>query len=149
MKIPESVLVVVYTPGLDVLLMERADHPGFWQSVTGSKATPEESLRDTCARELAEETGLCVAPEGFDDWRLSHRFAIYQHWRSRYAAGVTHNTEHVFGLCVPDRFDPRLNPLEHLRHRWLEWRAAAEACFSWTNAEAVRRLEKLQACRSA
>lgn len=149
MKIPESVLVVVYTPGLDVLLMERADHPGFWQSVTGSKATREESLRDTCERELAEETGLCVAPNDFDDWSLSHSFAIYRHWQHRYAAGVTHNTEHVFGLCVPNRFDPRLNPLEHLRHQWLEWRAAAEACFSWTNAKAIRRLEKLEANRTA
>ena len=35
-KIPESVLVVIHTPALEVLLIERADKPGYWQSVTGS-----------------------------------------------------------------------------------------------------------------
>ena len=149
MKIPESVLVVVYTPALDVLIIERADHPGFWQSVTGSKAALNEPLSQTCVRELAEETGLHVAAEQLDDWGLSHRFEIYEHWRHRYAAGVTHNTEHVFGLRVPNHFEPQLNPVEHSRYQWLEWRAAAEACFSWTNAEAIRRLEKLEANRSA
>ena len=28
-KIPESVLVVIHTPALEVLLLERADAPGF------------------------------------------------------------------------------------------------------------------------
>jgi dihydroneopterin triphosphate diphosphatase len=144
-KIPESVLVVLYTSALDVLLIERADHPGFWQSVTGSKATPDEPLRAVCVREIAEETGLSVTPEQLVDWQIAHRFAIYEQWRHRYAEGVTHNTEHVFGLCLPQRFEPRLNPLEHTRHQWLPWCAAADACFSWTNAEAIRRLESSQA----
>ena len=139
-KIPESVLVVIYTPALDVLLLERADHPGFWQSVTGSRALPDEPLRATCAREVAEETGLVPPPDAIDDWNLSHRYAIYAHWRKRYAPGVTHNTEHVFGLCVPRRFDPVLAPAEHTGFRWLAWRDAADACFSWTNAAAIREL---------
>jgi dATP pyrophosphohydrolase len=139
-KIPESVLVVMHTPLLDVLLLERADHPGFWQSVTGSRASRDEPLRATCAREVAEETGFLAAPESFDDWNLEHRYEIYAHWRRRYAPGVTHNTEHVFGLCVPGPFVPVLAPAEHLGFRWLPWRDAADACFSWTNAAAIRDL---------
>jgi dATP pyrophosphohydrolase len=139
-KVPESVLVVIYTPSLDVLLLERADHPDFWQSVTGSRAVAAEPLAATCAREVAEETGWLAQQEDFDDWNLTHRYAIYPEWRHRYACGVTHNTEHVFGLCVPRAFVPTLAANEHSQHRWLPWRAAADACFSWTNAEAIRRL---------
>jgi dihydroneopterin triphosphate diphosphatase len=146
-KIPESVLVVIFTRALEVLLLERADHAGFWQSVTGSRATLDEPLRATCAREVAEETGLSAPAESFDDWNLAHRYEIYAHWRSRYAPGVTHNTEHVFGLCVPQRFTPFLAPAEHTRYRWLPWRDAADACFSWTNAGAIRRLESLGTAR--
>lgn len=148
MKIPESVLVVIYTPALDVLLLERADHPGFWQCVTGSRSAADEPLLATCVREVAEETGLVLRAEQLDDWNVSHRFAIYEQWRHRYAPGVTHNTEHVFGCCVPKRFEPQLNPHEHLRSRWLPWSEAADACFSWTNAEAIRRLGSLQTSRS-
>ncbi|MDH4114234.1 MAG: dihydroneopterin triphosphate diphosphatase [Burkholderiaceae bacterium] len=139
-KIPESVLVVIHTAALDVLLLERADHPGFWQSVTGSRASPDETLAETCAREVAEETGLSAPAAAFDDWNLCHRYEIYPHWRHRYAPDVTHNTEHVFGLCVPQRFDPLLAPAEHTRYRWLPVSDAADACFSWTNAEAIRGL---------
>jgi dihydroneopterin triphosphate diphosphatase len=139
-KLPESVLVVIYTPALDVLLLERADHPGFWQSVTGSRATAEEPLSATCVREVGEETGWLAQPEDFEDWNLRQRYAIYPQWRHRYEAGVTHNTEHVFGLCVPAIFTPALAIDEHIAYRWLPWREAADACFSWTNADAVRRL---------
>ena len=59
-KIPESVLVVIHTPALEVLLIERADKPGYWQSVTGSKDTPDEPLVTTCVREVAEETGIAI-----------------------------------------------------------------------------------------
>jgi dATP pyrophosphohydrolase len=136
------VLVVVYTPAFDVLLLERADHPGFWQSVTGSRTSVDEPLRQTCSREVAEETGLRVEPNAFDDWQLTHRYEIYAHWRNRYAPGVTHNTEHVFGLRVPQRFQPVLAPAEHIASRWLPSREAADACFSWTNAAAIRELDR-------
>ncbi len=139
-KVPESVLVVIHSAAGDVLLLERADHPGFWQSVTGSRAALDEPLRATCAREVAEETGFVAAADVFDDWRLTHRYAIYPHWRRRYAPGVTHNTEHVFGLRVAEAFTPQLAPREHIAFRWLPWRDAADACFSWTNAQAIRRL---------
>jgi dATP pyrophosphohydrolase len=144
-KIPESVLVVIFTPALEVLLLERADHPGFWQSVTGSRATVDEPLAATCAREVAEETGLERAAADFEDWRQVHRYAIYPHWRHRYAPGVTHNTEHVFGLCVPRPFAPRLAGREHAAYRWLPWRDAADACFSWTNAQSIRLLGQRRA----
>lgn len=139
-KIPCSVLVVIYTAALDVLLLERADHPGFWQSVTGSLEREDEAPRAACVREVAEETGLMAAPGAFDDWNLQHHYPIYPRWRARYAPGVTHNTEHVFGLCVDQCFDPRIAPREHLRAQWLPWRDAADACFSWTNAQAIRQL---------
>lgn len=143
MKIPESVLVIIHTAGAEVLLLERADHPGFWQSITGSRAAPGEPLRATCAREVGEETGLAVTPEAFDDWELTHRYPIYAQWRHRYAPGITHNTEQVFGLRVAAPFVPRLAPREHIAHCWLPWRDAADRCFSWTNAQAIRRLPAL------
>jgi dATP pyrophosphohydrolase len=139
-KIPESVLVVIHTPDLAVLLLERADHRGFWQSITGSRATQDEPLAVTCAREVAEETGLERTPDAFEDWRQVNRYTIYPHWRHRYAPGVTENTEHVFGLQVDARFEPRLAADEHTAFRWLPWREAADACFSWTNAQAIRGL---------
>src|SRR4030095_4219294 len=111
-KIPQSVLVVIHTPALDVLLLERADHPGFWQSVTGSIEAPDEDLRAACMREVAEETGYDAAPQRFVDWNLIHRYPIYAEWLHRYAVGVAHNTEHVFGLCVDERYTPKLAPRE-------------------------------------
>lgn len=139
-KVPESVLVVIHTPDLEVLLLERADHRGFWQSVTGSRASTDEPLALTCAREVAEETGLERSPAEFDDWNQVNRYAIYPHWRHRYAPGVTENTEHVFGLKVGMKFEPRLADGEHTAFRWLPWREAADACFSWTNVQAIRAL---------
>ncbi|HEY7657875.1 MAG TPA: dihydroneopterin triphosphate diphosphatase [Burkholderiales bacterium] len=138
-KIPISVLVVVYTPELEVLLLERADRPGFWQSVTGSQDEGE-TLRETAVRELREETGLDADRYELTDWHSQNRYEIYRRWRSRYAPGVTHNTEHVFGLRVPQRLEVALQPREHLRHEWLPWRGAAGKVFSWSNAEAIREL---------
>lgn len=142
-KIPESVLVVIHTPALDVLMLERADKPGFWQCVTGSKDTLSEPLADTASREVLEETGIRVqdlAPEALQDWALVNVYDIYPVWRHRYAPGVTRNTEHVFGLTVPAGIGVTLAPREHLRHRWLPWREAADLCFSPSNAEAILQL---------
>jgi dATP pyrophosphohydrolase len=143
-KIPVSTLVVVYTPELDVLLIERADHPGFWQSVTGSQ-DPGESLAQTAAREVAEETGIEAASHALVDWQVANVYEIYAVWRHRYAPGVTHNTEHVFGLRVPGRVPVRLAPAEHLRYRWLPWREAAQEVFSWSNRQAILMLPEKEA----
>lgn len=135
-KRPLSVLVVVHAPNLDVLLLERTSHPGYWQSVTGSLEDGE-SPRHAARREVAEETGILAPPQAFNDWQLSNRFEIFAEWRHRYASGVTHNIEHVFSLCVPRDTAVVVAPAEHLRHQWLPWRAAAAACFSWTNRDAI------------
>ncbi|HYF60855.1 MAG TPA: dihydroneopterin triphosphate diphosphatase [Burkholderiaceae bacterium] len=139
-KIPESVLVVVHAPGLQVLLLERADHPGFWQSVTGSRDTVDEPLVETCRREVMEETGIDVACGTLEDWGVSNRYEIYPHWRHRYPEGTTHNVEHVFGLALPAIVPVRLSPREHLRFGWLPWDEAAGRCFSMSNVEAIRML---------
>jgi dihydroneopterin triphosphate diphosphatase len=141
-KIPESVLVVIHTPDLQVLLLERADHPGFWQSVTGSKDSPDESLPQTCRREVMEETGIDTVAYRLDDLHLTNRFEIYTHWRHRYADGVTHNTEHVFALEVPAALPVTIAPREHLRYLWLPWKEAAPRCFSWSNVQAIEEVAR-------
>jgi dihydroneopterin triphosphate diphosphatase len=146
-KIPESVLVVIHTEALEVLLIERADHPGYWQSVTGAKDRVDEPLVETCVREVAEETGITIGTpvvplSTLRDWHMSSEYDIYPVWRGRYAPGVTRNTEHVFGLTVPAGIAVTLSPREHLRHQWLPYRAAAERCFSPSNAEAIRQLPR-------
>jgi dATP pyrophosphohydrolase len=145
-KIPRSVLVVIHTPELEVLLIERADYPGYWQSVTGSLEREDERLEETAAREVMEETGIDVSRHRLTDWRYQNVYDIYPQWLFRYAPGVTRNTEHVFGLEVPDRVPVTLAPREHVAHRWLPWREAAEQCFSPSNAAAILKLpEKIGA----
>lgn len=140
-KIPVSVLVVIHSADLQVLLLERADAPGYWQSVTGSQ-DPGETLRETALREVREETGLDAARFDLSDWNQINRFEIFARWRQRYAPGVTHNDEHVFGLRLPEPVAVTLSPREHLNQLWLPWREAADKCFSWSNADAIRRLGK-------
>ena len=142
-KIPVSVLVVVHQSDGQVLLIERADHPGYWQSVTGSVDHEDEPLELTARREVAEETGITGGT--LRDWQLSNVYEIYPVWRHRYASGVTHNTEHVFGLTVPAGTPVTLNPREHLNYQWLPWREAADRCFSPSNAEAILQLPRFTA----
>jgi dATP pyrophosphohydrolase len=145
-KIPRSVLVVIHTPDLQVLLIERAASPGFWQSVTGSLDHEDELLRDTALREVREETGIAAAPQALLDWGVENRYEIFTRWRDRYAPGVTHNTEHVFGLALPVPVPVTLAPGEHSAQMWLPWREAAAKCFSWSNRDAILMLpEKLPA----
>lgn len=135
-KIPISVLVVIHTVDLQVLLLERADRPGFWQSVTGSQDNGE-SLRDTAIRELHEETGLDARQYSLTDWQKQNVYEIYPVWRHRYALGTTHNTEHVFGVTLPQTMPITIAPREHLQYEWLSWQQAAEKVFSWSNREAI------------
>ena len=150
-KIPRSVLVVIHTPALQVLLIERADRPGFWQSVTGSLDAENEALHTTALREVLEETGIDGTAPGavLSDWQQRNVYEIFPTWRHRYAPGVTHNTEHVFSLCVPAGTPVVLAPREHLAFAWLPWAQAAERCFSPSNAQAIRQLPQQVAARAA
>jgi dATP pyrophosphohydrolase len=139
-KIPESVLVVIHTADLQVLLMERADQKGFWQSVTGSKDSLDEAISITAAREVKEETGLDAAQFQLNDWQLQNVYDIYPIWLHRYQPGVTRNTEHVFGLTLPQTMPITLAEREHRQYRWLPYRDAADCCFSASNAEAILQL---------
>ncbi len=141
-KLPVSVLVVIHTPALEVLLIRRADHAEFWQSVTGSVDSEDVDLLHTAAREVLEETGLAVRPADLVDWGMTNVYEIYPAWRHRYAPGVTRNTEHLFSLCVPEAVPVRLSPREHTDWQWLNWCAAADLCFSPSNAEAILLLPK-------
>lgn len=138
-KQPHSVLVVIHTPELQILLLERALHPGYWQSVTGSREGDESPLQTAC-REVAEETGITAPTDAFRDWRLNNRYEIFPQWRHRYAPGVTINEERVFSLCVPAGTPIRTAADEHRDHCWLPWPTAAERCFSWSNRDAIQLL---------
>lgn len=151
-KIPESVLVVIYTPTLDVLLIKRADATDFWQSVTGAKDTVAESYLETAVREVFEETGIDCGPgsplaQHLHDWNLENVYDIYPRWQHRYAPGVTRNTEHLFGLEVSSGTPVCLSPREHTAYQWLPHRLAAAQCFSPSNAEAILMLPALLTSR--
>ena len=143
-KIPISALVLIYTPELQVLIMERGDKAGFWQSVTGS-VEGDETPKQAAIREVMEETGLVATKYNLQDWQASNVYEIYPHWRHRYAPGVLENTEHLFGLELPSKLTIKLAVDEHVRYEWVDWREAAERVFSWTNVDAIKRLgEKRQ-----
>ena len=147
-KQPVSVLVVIYTApstssgqaqDIKVLLLERADHMGYWQSVTGS-CEPGETLRDTALREVREETGLDASQYALSDWHKQNDYEIYPHWRHRYPPGITRNTEHVFGLQLSQPVTVQLMPREHLNFQWLAWQDAAQKVFSPSNRAAILEL---------
>ena len=144
-KIPESVLVVIHTDALDVLLIRRTD-AGPWQSVTGSKDHVEETYWDTAVREVQEETGIdALHPQcSLQDWAVENIYEIYPAWRWRYPPEVSHNTERVFGLRVPEGVPVMLSPQEHTAYQWLSWRRAADTVFSPSNAEAILMLPRMQ-----
>jgi dATP pyrophosphohydrolase len=141
-KLPVSVLVVIHTFDLQVLLLERAQRPGYWQSVTGSLDRPDEPFELAAAREVKEETGIDRAAGTLSRWNVANTFEVYLHWRHRFAPGVTHNTEHVFGLALPAPLPVTIAADEHVAFAWMPWREAAEKCFSWSNRDAIRMLSE-------
>lgn len=138
-KTPISALVLIHTDDLQVLIMERADKKGFWQSVTGSLEQGETPLQ-AAIREVREETGLDATQYQLQDWHANNVYEIYPHWRYRYAPGVTHNTEHLFGLLLPNTLPIKMAPDEHVQYEWVDWREAAKRVFSWTNIDALSKL---------
>ena len=138
-KIPVSVLVIIHTTNLQVLLLERADHLGYWQSVTGSQ-NPGETLYQTAIREVSEETGLNAADFSLTDWQVENQYEIYEEWRWRYAPDVKNNTEHVFSLCLPSIMPIKIAAREHVNYVWLPWQQAAQRVFSSSNADAILNL---------
>jgi dATP pyrophosphohydrolase len=141
-KLPVSVLVVVHTTALEVLLLERASRPGYWQSVTGSLDWPDEPLADAALREVREETGIEAPRPALRRWNVTYTFEIYAHWRHRFAPGVTHNVEHAFALELPATRAVVLAQDEHTAYQWLPWPEAAKRCFSWSNRDAIRMLSE-------
>lgn len=139
-KIPESALVLIHTAAGEVLLLERADRPGFWQSVTGSREHNDVNLAATACREVAEETGLIIPNNALENWHYHTRYEIYAHWRHRYPPGVTHNIEHWFSWTVTRPVDIKLCPQEHLQAQWLMWDEAATRVFSPSNQAAIMAL---------
>ena len=138
-KTPISALILIYTTDLQVLIMERADKAGYWQSVTGSLEVGERPLH-AAIREVHEETGLDATQYNLQDWEMSNVYEIYEHWRYRYAPGVMHNTEHLFGLELVKPVPIKLAPDEHVQYEWVDWREAARRVFSWTNVDAIAKL---------
>ena len=138
-KTPISALVLIHTNDLQVLIMERADKAGYWQSVTGSLEAGE-TPKQAALREVLEETGLDTNQYDLQDWQASNIYEIYPHWRHRYAPGVVENVEHLFGLELPQALPITLAPDEHTRYEWVDWREAANRVFSWTNIDALKRL---------
>jgi dATP pyrophosphohydrolase len=136
-KLPVSVLVLVHTAEREVLLLERALRPGYWQSVTGSLDLPDEPLEQAAAREVREETGIGAAAGRLTRCNVVYTFEIYQQWRHRFAPGVIRNVEHVFALELPRRSPVTLADQEHIAFAWLPWREAAAKCFSWSNRDAI------------
>ena len=137
LKLPVSVLVVVHTAAGEVLLLERAARPGFWQSVTGSLERMDELPVEAAGRELREETGIDAPLQQLRRWGLAYTFEIFPQWRHRFAPGTTHNTEQVFSLELPARAPVTLVSGEHSASQWLPWAEAAGRCFSWSNRDAI------------
>ncbi len=133
-KRPESVLVLVYSKEGQVLLLERQQPEGYWQSVTGSLKWQESPLQ-AAQRELQEETGLNT--EALSDRQQQYCFPIVSAWRPRYSPEVDHNIEHVFTLELDTPLDIRLNPEEHRRYCWLPLAAAIDKVDSWSNRHAL------------
>lgn len=136
-KLPVSVLVLIHTVEREVLLLERALRPGYWQSVTGSLDRPDEPLEQAAAREVREETGIDAGAGRLMRWNVVYTFEIYPQWRQRFAPGVIHNREHVFALELVARVPVATAAREHLAFNWLPWREAAARCFSWSNRDAI------------
>ena len=142
-KTPISSLVIIYTKQLDILLLSRCDKKNFWQSVTGSLEKNESPIY-TAKREVFEETGIVCDNYLLEDWNLNHQYKIFSHWRHRYRPGVLYNTEHIFGLELPQKLPISLAPEEHNDFKWVGLDSAKKLVFSWTNVKALEKLSEIK-----
>lgn len=136
-KRPESVLVLIYTRAGEVLLLERRQPAGYWQSVTGSLEWGE-SPEAAAARELMEETG--INDIAVRDCQLRHTFEIHPAWKHRYHPANCINLERVFAARIDLRCRIELDSREHVAFHWLPWRLAVQCATSWTDRIAIQRV---------
>lgn len=142
-KRPVSVLVLLHDNNGNVLLLERADRQGFWQSVTGSLEMGEIPFQ-AALREVKEETGIVLTSSQLYDWHYQTVYEIYEHWRYRYATGVTHNTEHWFSALISQSDRIKLAENEHVAFEWLPAKEASEKVFSPSNRDIILQWQKKQ-----
>ncbi len=139
-KIPESARGVVNWAAVLVLGRPAPGREGLGQAVPGPGAPDDADFAATARRELREETGLAAGT--LTDWGRVNRYEIWPAWRHRYAPGVTHNTEHVFGFRVDAATAATLDPSEHVAQLWLSWQEAMAKVFSATNRAAIGELPR-------
>jgi len=142
-KRPVSVLVAICTDDGKTLILHRQAPARFWQSVTGSLEA-DETPRQAASREIAEETGLRVLPDGLRDLAITNRYPIPEKWAARYAPDARHNTEHVFALHLPAPVEVRIDPAEHSEACWCSLDDAIDRVWSWTNKDLLRLLRDAQ-----
>ena len=129
--------MLVHTPELAVLLIERAHAPGFWQSVTGSMEWGE--LADNAARrEVVEETGITQGVLVNLQW--TQVYEILPAFGKVYAPGITRNLEHAFSLRLAQRVPVILSDSEHVRFKWVSGAEAVDMASSSTNRAVIETL---------
>lgn len=136
-KRPESVMVVVHTHD-EVLLIKRADHDCFWQSVTGSIEHGEQP-KQTAVRELYEETGIKVST--LRETGIRRSYDILPQWRHKFPPGVTRNAENLFFCPLDEKAEITLDSREHTEFQWVNFSTGIEQAWSWTNKLAIMQLK--------
>lgn len=129
-------MVVIHTDS-SVLLIKRADHECFWQSVTGSIEYGEEA-EQTAIREVFEETAIEVPI--LRTTGIRRYYDILPQWRHKFPPGTTRNRESLFFCQVDTEVSVQLDEREHSDYQWLDFATGIETAWSWTNKLAIMQL---------